>query len=384
MLAPAQAAPPERAPTVMHLITGLETGGAETMLARLVAGMDRDRLGSVVVSLTDAGTVGGRIAAADIPLEVLGMRRGRLDPRAPLRLLGLLRRYRPAILQTWLYHADLLGLVAHALGRAPHLVWNIRCSETIEVDAVRSILRRCSRIPEAIVINSMAGLRYHESLGYRPRRWEYLPNGFDTSIWRPGEAARHHLRAELGIDEEAVAIGLSARYHPMKDHPTFFAAAARLAAAHPNVVFVLAGAGIDDANKELTQLIDAHGLRPKVRLLGERGDMPSVYPAFDIATLTSAYGEGFPNVLGEAMACGVPCVTTDSGDAGEIVGPTGELLAPGDAAGLAAAWGRLVTAGPAARRSCGAQSRDRIIERYDLATIIQRFEKFYAGLLNRR
>jgi glycosyltransferase involved in cell wall biosynthesis len=365
---------------ILHLITGLETGGAEGTLARLVSGIDQARFASVVVSMTDLGSIGRQMIAAGIPLETLGIRRGAADPRGLLRLIRILRRHRPAILQTWLYHADLLGLAAARLGYAPHLLWNIRCTQSVGAGAVRGILRRCSRLPRAVIVNSLAGRRYHERLGYRPRRWEYVPNGFDTAAFKPEPAARRRLRSALGIDDDAVVIGLSARWHPMKDHATFFAAAARLATRHPQLVLVLAGAGIDDANRELAQTIARHGPLPPLKLLGERADMNALYPAFDIATLTSAFGEGFPNVLGEAMACGLPCVATDSGDAAAIIGPTGEVVPPGDASALAAAWERLATAGPEARRRRGAGARARIVEHYGLTAMVRRYEALYRDL----
>src|SRR5712692_9251986 len=259
-------------PTILHLITGLETGGAEGMLARLVTRSDRSHFRSVVVSMTDTGTVGPMIAGSGIPIEALGIRRGMIDPRGVTRLIGLLRRYRPDIVQTWLYHADLLGLIADGLGYAPRLAWNIRCSDMAGASVVRAILSRFSALPEMVIINSMAGRRFHEGIGYHPRRWEYIPNGYDTALLRPDETARLRLRAALGIHPPAIVIGMAARSHPMTDHAN-----------------LLVGAAIDSANRDLVRAIEAHGLMPRLRLLGERADMNAVYPALDIATLTSAY-----------------------------------------------------------------------------------------------
>src|SRR5712692_5666169 len=221
--------------TILHLITGLETGGAEGMLARLVTRTDRSRFHSVVVSVTDTGTVGPMIAGSGIPVEALGIRRGMVDPRGVTRLIRVLRRYRPYIMQTWLYHADLFGLIAARLGYAPHLAWNIRCSDMAGPNVVRAILSRCSALPDRVIINSLAGRRFHEGIGYHPRRWDYIPNGYDTALLRPDETARLRLRAALGLDPAAIVIGMAARYHPMKDHANFFAAAAaaRQAAARP-------------------------------------------------------------------------------------------------------------------------------------------------------
>lgn len=373
-----------RMPTVVHLITGLEIGGAERMLVRLATGTDRDHFPTSVVSMTDAGKLGGVLTEAGIAVEALGMRRGLAGPGGIARLLRILRRERPLVLQTWLYHADLLGLTARWLGAAPSLVWNVRCSESIGSKAVRLALSRFSAAPDAVIVNSLAGQRFHQGLGYRPRRWEYIPNGIDTTELRPDEAARQTLRAELGLDEGAVAIGLSARYHPMKDHATFLAAAAELTQRRPEAVFVLVGTGIEPGNRELAAAIAAHRLGGRVHLLGERHDMRALFPAFDIATSSSAFGEGWPNVIGEAMACGVPCVATDSGDSAEIIGDAGLVVPPRDPSALAAGWERLAALGPDRRRGLGGEARERIVRRYDLAAIIGRYESLYDQMAGER
>jgi glycosyltransferase involved in cell wall biosynthesis len=167
----------------------------------------------------------------------------------------------------------------------------------------------------------------------------------------------------------------------MKDHANFFAAAARLSIRQPQLLMLLAGTGIDPANRELMQTIARAGPLPPFRLLGEQRDMPALYPACDIATLTSAFGEGFPNVLGEAMACGIPCVATASGDAAEILGSLGEIVPPRDPAALAAAWERLVTLGAEARLMLGTAARRRIAECYGLANMVRRYETLYGELL---
>jgi glycosyltransferase involved in cell wall biosynthesis len=368
--------------TVLHLITGLETGGAEGMLARLVTRTDRSRVRPVVVSMTDTGAVGPLIAGAGIPVEALGIRRGVVDPRGVTRLIRVLRRHQPDIVQTWLYHADLLGLIAARLGHAPHLLWNIRCSDMAGPNVVRGVLSRLSGLPETVIINSLAGRRFHEGIGYRPRRWEYIPNGYDTALLRPDEGARLRFRAALGIDSGAIVIGMPARFHPMKDHAGFLAAARRMA-ADPTIVFVLLGSGIGPANPDLVRAIEAEGLMPRIRLLGERADMSAVYPALDIATLSSAFGEGFPNVLAEAMACGVPCVATDTGDAAEILGECGIIVPPRDPEALAAGWQRMIALGAEGRRALGIKARARIVENYDLDRIVSRFEALYCEIADR-
>jgi glycosyltransferase involved in cell wall biosynthesis len=369
--------------TIVHLITGLETGGAERMLSRLVACTDRDRFRSLVVSITGAGNMAPAVDRAGIELISLGIRRGVPDPRGLFRLGRILREVRPDILQTWLYHADFLGLVVKQLGYIPHLIWNVRCSDmslasvSVVGGGLRRLLSWCSTIPDAVIVNSRAGRLFHEQIGYNPRRWEHVPNGFDTDELRPNLGARRLLRAELGIDDETIVIGLPARYHPMKDHSTFLEAAATLAERRPEVRFALLGAGIEPSNRPLAKAITRHGISDHIRLLGERADMAEVYAALDIATLSSACGEGFPNVLGEAMACGLPCVATDIGDALELLGPTGIVVPPCNPQALAASWLALIEIGAEGRRLLGSKARERIVRDYGLGVAVARYEALY-------
>lgn len=366
--------------TILHLITGLETGGAEAMLARLATGSDRKRFRHVVVSMTGPGTVGPAIAAAGIPLRSLGIRRNVPDPAGLLRLRRVLREFSPDILQTWLYHADLLGLAAWKLGWAPRLIWNLRSTETIGSGVVRRLLAYWSRMPDAVIVNSLEGRRFHEALGYRPRRWVHVPNGFDTAALKPDADAGKRLRAALGIGDDALVVLLPARYHPMKDHATFLAAAARFAGVRPEARFVMVGSGVEPSNRALADIIAARGIGGHVLLLGERRDLGAIYPAADIATLSSAFGEGFPNVLAEAMSCGVPCVATGIGNSAEIVGDTGAIVPPGDPAALAAGWEKLAALTIGERRQLGTAARARIVEHYDLAAIVARYEELYEAI----
>jgi glycosyltransferase involved in cell wall biosynthesis len=364
--------------TVLHLITDLDTGGAEQMLARLVGRLDPDRHRSVVVSMTGPGILGPALERAGIQLFALEIRRNWPDPRGLMRLVRILRRVSPDIVQTWLYHADLLGLFAWAAARtSSRLFWNIRGTETLDADIIRRLLIWSSRIPDTVIVNSLAGKRFHEAIGYRPRRWVHIPNGCDTAAFRFDAQGRRSIRDEWGITGAMVAIGLPARYHPMKDHANFLAAGARLAAERPNAVFILAGSGIDGLNRPLADAIASHGLAGRVRLLGNRDDMARVYSALDIATLSSAFGEGCPNVLVEAMSCGVPCVATDCGDAAELLGPSGIVVPPRDPPALAAAWERLIALGPQGRQALGSKARNRIVQFYDLGVIAARYDALY-------
>jgi glycosyltransferase involved in cell wall biosynthesis len=371
---------------LMHLITDLDVGGAETMLAKLVESIDRRCFPTVVVSLLPPGPIGARLTAAGLRVETLGMRAGRPDWRGLRRLLTLLREHAVDLLQTWLYHADLLGLIAARLARVPHLAWNLRCSEMDPrrysrlSAALPRLLAWLSPGPDLVVVNSQAGRMAHERLGYRPRRWEVVPNGFDIERFRPDPGAAGRLRAWLGWPPQSFVICLPARFDPMKDHANFLAAAALFARDHQQARFLLVGRGVEAANAVLAAAVRNTGCGDRIALLGERADMAELMAASDLVTLSSAFGEGFPNVLGEAMACGVPVVATDIGDAAMIVAETGVIVPPRDAAALAAGWRRLFDLDVDSRAGLGRAARRRVVENYALRAIVARYEALYAEL----
>src|SRR4051794_31106550 len=362
--------------TVVHLITGLDTGGAETMLANLLEGSDRTRIRHVVLSLTDVGAVGRRIADLGVPVHALHMRPGFPDPRSVVRLLALLRRVRPDVIQTWMYHADLFGTVGAAMTDTP-VVWNIRSSVDVAelgpvVALIARTLARLSRIPAVVISNSAAGQARHTQLGYRPKQWLVIPNGFDLERFAPDAEARRSVRAELGVGPDTVLIGLVARFDPLKDHATFLRAAGIQAQRSPETHFVLVGQGVTVSNDALWQTATAQGLQDRIHLLGQRSDIPRLTAALDIATCSS-YGESFPNVIGEAMSCAVPCVVTDVGDAARLVGDTGQVVPPRDATSLADAWQRLLDLEADQRRKLGEAARERVAEHFSLTSVVRQY-----------
>jgi glycosyltransferase involved in cell wall biosynthesis len=362
---------------IVHVITGLGAGGAETMLLKLLSAQRGAHRSDSVVSLTDVGPVGRRIEALGFVVVALGMRRGRPDPAALLALVRVLRRDRPDLVQTWMYHADLLGgLAARALG-VP-VVWGVRHGRLVERDKLLTRLTRrlCAWtshwIPAAVVCNSDEALRTHAACGYATGKLVVVPNGFDLARFRPDSDARASVRAELGLASDAPVVGLVARYHPHKDHATFLAAAARVRAEREGVRFVLCGSGVDGANAELVAAIDRLDLRGAVRLLGQRDDVERVLASLDVACISSTT-ESFPNVLGEAMACAVPCVSTDCGDIAELLGDTGTIVPVGDADAFACAVASLLRLDPAERAARGAAARRRVTERFEMAVVATRF-----------
>jgi len=234
-----------------------------------------------------------------------------------------------------------------------------------------------------IVCCSEASLQVHEKLNYAAEKLEVIPNGFDLKQFKPDPTARASLRDELGVPARTPLIGMAARFHPDKDHWNFIQAAAGLHKQMPEIHFLLCGLDITWQNLRLAGWIESAGIRNCCHLLDLRQDMPRLFAGMDIAT-TSSRSEAFPIAIGEAMACGTPCVVTDVGDSALIVGDTGTVVAPGDPHALTADWRKLIEAGPAVRRRLGMAARYRVQQHFALPAIVERYQAIYAGLATER
>jgi glycosyltransferase involved in cell wall biosynthesis len=347
-----------------------------------------------VVSLTDLGVVAGRIARLGIRPRALELTR-LPNPIKVARLVKIIAELRPDVVQTWMYHANLIGGLAAKMAGGPRIVWSIHNSTldpatthrtTRWIDALCS--RLSSRIPGAIVSVSFASRDLRVRAGYDPRKFVIIPNGFDLTQHRPIGESRRRTRRDLGVDDASVLVGLVARVHPQKDHRNFVRAAGLLSKRRPEVRFLLCGgagfAGGGDtspANRELVGTIAQEGLLDRFFLLGQRDDVPAIMNALDIGTLSSSYGEAFPLVIGEAMACGVPCVVTDVGDSGYLVGNTGRVVPPRDPVALARAWEDLIDLGPSGRLRLGQTARARIEAHFGLRHVVAEYRALYRRLL---
>lgn len=372
---------------VLHVITGLGLGGAERMLVSLLAAADRERVSMAVISLTDDGVMGDEIRGLGIPLEAMGMRSGFPSPALLARLVSRIRAYRPALVQTWMYHADLLGGLAARFAGASRLVWGLHNSD-LDPERTKTLTRLVARacgplsrvLPNRIVSCSTSAMELHARLGYARDKFTVIPNGFDIRSFHPDPSARGALREALGLDDRRLLVGLVARFDPQKDHRNFIAAAARVGAPRDDVDFVLIGKDCDEANRELGAWIADTGLAGRFHLLGIRRDVQRLIPGLDLSVTSSAYGEAFPLVLGESMACGVPCVATDVGDSAHIVGDTGRVVPPGDPGALGGAIGELLALGGEERAALARAARERIVTRFSIEAIAARYLALYEGL----
>jgi len=331
---------------ILHIITGLNDGGAEAVLFSLCTREQENT--HTVISLMDEGKYGFLLKSNGITVKTLGMKRGRVTLFGLYRLFKLIRLSKPDVVQTWMYHADLLGGAMCRLAGVNAVVWGIHHSELNPEQSRRSTIliaklsSKLSRfIPKRIAVCAEMAAKLHADLGYALDKMVVIPNGYDLDRFAPDPVGRVQLRQEWSLPDDVPLIGMVARFDPLKDHTNLIDALEKL--LKKNVVFqaVLVGAGMDEDNEMVVAHLAQCGLTDRVRLLGSRRDIPAVMNALDIHVLSSS-SEAFPNVLAEAMACGTPCVTTDVGDAGLIVGSTGWIVPPRAPVELSNALGQAI------------------------------------------
>jgi glycosyltransferase involved in cell wall biosynthesis len=355
---------------VLHVITGLGTGGAETSLLRLITHTAPLGIAHTVASLLPDGPLAAPMRDAGAHVHSMEMSRGVADPRVLRRLAQLVRQTRADVVHGWMYHANLAASAAAWMAHRP-VIWGIRHALDAyaqEPSRLRAVIRAGSWVSHharAVVYNSARSAQQHAALGYAQTRTLVLPNGFDTEALAPDHNAGRAVRESLGLDLATPVVGLIARVDPLKDHDTFLAAAQQLQAMRPSVRFLLVGRDTNDPTGAIARGIRERGLSGLVYTLGERRDIRAVFNSCTVATLTSR-SEGFPNAVGEAMACGIPCVVTDVGDAGLLVGDTGRIVPVGDAGAIAQAWCALLDESAEARAARGESARNRIAERFSL------------------
>ncbi|OQW92463.1 MAG: hypothetical protein BWK78_01675 [Thiotrichaceae bacterium IS1] len=375
---------------IIYVITGLKTGGAEMMLLKLLSHLNRSMFEPTVISLASygEGEIAQQIESLGILVHFIGMKPGQFSFSGFLCLVQLLQKLKPDLLQGWMYHGNLaVSFSNFFLQKRVPVLWNIRQSIYDLRDEKRSTANIIkvgawfSKRTTKIICNSKISAKQHESLSYIKERMVIIPNGFDTNVFYPSMTAYIQLRQELDLPENAFLIGLIGRYHPMKDHANFLQATAHLLTIYPNIHFVLAGTGIELSNLELLKMVNELRLIEAVHLLGRRNDLPYITAGLDIAS-SSSYGEGFPNVVGEAMSCGVPCVVTDVGDSAWIIGNTGKVVPPRNPIALANAWRELIEMGTEGRRQLGEQARQRVIENFSLDAIVCQYEMLYEQVYN--
>jgi glycosyltransferase involved in cell wall biosynthesis len=352
---------------VFLLIRALSVGGAERQVVQLANMLGTQGISVGIITLYDNGPLGQAVDYHRVRQFRLG-KRGRWDLLRPLlRLVRLLRRERPTILYAFLPAQTALAALLRPFLPPCRLVFGLRSSlDYRQTDwlqrAVYALETRLASRAALIIANSAAGLAAALRRGMKPDRLLVIGNLIDTDYFVPDPTARSRQRAAWGITEPSPLIGMAARFDPMKGHDVFLAAATLLLGRRPAARFVLIGSGSGSYAELLHSKARHQGLSGSLIWAGGECDMPAAYNALDLATLSSTEGEGFPNAVAEAMACGVPVVATDTGDTARLIGETGAIVPPGDPAALADAWDRLLSSD---RAALGQAARQRILTEFD-------------------
>ena len=358
------------APTILHVITGLGVGGAEGALVNLAISARDPARPLAVAALVADGPNRRKLEAAGVRVFDVGMQRGRLSLVAVFRLARIMREMRPAFVQSWMYHADLMSLISLWLsGRRlkTRLLWSIRCSgmDASQYKPTFSVVvwawTKLARFADAVIANSDAGVATHRAMGFYTRSLVRINNGIDTAFFHPNASARAEVRRQLDIPADAVVITTVGRVDPMKDHNLFLRVIDQL----DGIISVAIGLGTDALPDQ-----------PRLLRLGQRDDVPRLLAASDVLVSTSRFGEGFPNAVVEAMSCGLPVVATDVGDVRSIIGDTGMVISVGDEQGLVDAIRGLI-ADASRRQRLGQAARQRAEARFGLSRMVDAFADVY-------
>jgi glycosyltransferase involved in cell wall biosynthesis len=373
---------------ILHITTTVGTGGAERMLLNVVTEGQKYGIRHGVVALRRDGMLAEPLREAGARVWNCGLQAGHASLYAAREIRKALITFAPDIVQGWMYHGNLAACLARTLGGAlPPFIWGIH--HTVddinnEKRMTRGLIRLgayLSRWPRKIVYVSRASHRQHRELGYHDERATIIPNGFDCRRFHPRAGAREELRRTLGLSSDTIVLGKVAVVRPMKDHANLLKACALLKGRAVPFHLVLIGRRASEDNLELMRLIEQTGVGDRISLLGERHDMPGLIGGLDVLVVSSAWGESFPIVLGEAMASGVPCVTTDLGDSAWIVGDAGIVVPPRDPEALAEGMARLITTDPETRRQLGMRARTRIAQNFGLSSAIERYHDLYREIM---
>lgn len=350
------------------------------MLCKLLSAFDHSAFESYVLPLIPGGALRREIDALDVPVLELKPSGMTAAPAAFASLLRSLARLKPDLIQGWMYHGNLAATLAGTILRRP-VIWGVHATSVRMLQqsnwtsaVVIKLGAMLSAQPQSIIYVANSSAQEHLDVGYTSPRSTIIPNGFDCTEFLPNLGARKAVRLQLGLSPDTHLVGIVARYHPMKDHDTFLQSAHLL--NRPDTHFLMIGPELDRRNTAILSKISQLALEKHVHLLGERSDIAQLLPAFDVFSLSSAWGEAFPLAVGEAMACGIPCVVTNVGDSAYLVQNTGIVVPARDPKEMAGAWRRLLD-NPDLRTSLGTHARNRILERFSLPAVARQYEKLY-------
>jgi glycosyltransferase involved in cell wall biosynthesis len=366
---------------ILHIITGLGDGGAEHALFKICK-YDTNNNHSVI-SLKDSGKYSPLLKKLGIKVYCLNMKFFSIHKF--IFLINLLRFLKPDIVQTWLVHADLIGSIAARLAGIHNILWNVRYSNielgkakftTVLIIKILSILSHL--IPKFIVTVSKRAKKIYENEGYNKKIFKFIPNGYDLSILKVNEHQKIRFRKKIQVKKLTPLIGNVARYDPQKDHLNLLNALSIIRSKNINFFCILVGSNVNQNNIDLISQIKRLKLSNCIKLLGQYNDISHVMNGLDVHILSSSYGEGFPNVVAESMACGTPCIVTDVGDSALIVDKTGWIIPPNNPIKLARAIEKaLLEKGTLEWKKKRIKARLRIKQKFSITNMIKLYNKVW-------
>jgi len=372
---------------ILHVISGLSTGGAEMALLRLLLMSDKAQYNIKIISLTNYGSIGKKIEKNGFYVLSLKLNNYKSFFPSLLKLKKLLNNFKPDLIQGWMYHGNLMALILCVYSsNSPALVWNVRHSlyklshEKFLTQLVIKLNRFFSNKPNALIFNSQLSLRQHKKFGFLSKHVNVIPNGIDIDKFSFSKKYRKDIREELKIPQNFFVVGHIARFHPMKNHTLFLKVAVEIARRFSKSHFILVGKDIDYNNYNLKKHIPID-LRYKFHLLGERSDIHKIICGFDVFCLTSSWGEGFPNVLVEALSIGIPCVSTDVGDSKNIINDAGVIVNICNKKDMVAAIEKLFKFPTHELTALGHNGRKRVMKDYTMEMNVIKYEMLYKTLI---
>ncbi|WP_286680882.1 glycosyltransferase [Tepidanaerobacter sp. EBM-49] len=367
---------------IVHIITGLNSGGAENMLYKLLKYSDKTSYNHEVVSLMGGGIYGGKISNLGVKVHCLNISKTTF-------LSSLIKTKKICkdadIIDTWLYHADIVGFIVAKIILRKKLIWNIRHSNlnkdankstTLKIIKFNSFL---SRYVDCITYNSNEALKNHLKIGYSNKNSKVIPNGFELDKFKFNPEARAIIRQEFGFKDSTKVIITVGRWNIQKDYYTLLKAISELKELKIEFKLIMVGTNLDHKNHELVNLIKTLNLEDKIILLGRRDDIPELLSAADVY-ISSSLGESFSNAIGEAMACELPCIVTDVGDSKSIVGDTGKVVAAKDYKNMCNELFNFLNNNHSLFRNNN--GRQRVIANYDIKQISKIFEKNFKEVVD--
>ena len=374
---------------ILHIITSLQRGGAELMLKRLIESSENESsYKHLVISLTTLGDIGKQLQDLAINTYALEADFSFTLPKKIFQLIKIIYTIHPDIVQTWMYHADFLGGVAAYLTGNRKIIWGIRNTDIHPSSIITLWIRKLcallsTLIPCRIICVAEASLQSHISMGYDAKRMMVIQNGLNFSNLVSSTEQREMLRLESGLSNDTIVIGCLGRFDPIKDYHNFVRAAGLVAEQYANVYFLMVGRNLTVDNTLLQTWIDNVHHKDRFVLLGERSDVAVCLSSMDVFCLSSCI-EGFPNALTEAMAMGLPCVSTDVGDAAMILGGTGVVVPKENYEALASALLRVISLSKEQRRQMGQRSKKRVMAEFSIEKAKSCFQAVYQEVMSEK